>query len=923
MRAKELRPTAKWFFLALLVTLVAATSAWAAHEKVLHNFVALPHGAYPQANVVADAAGNLYGTTPNGGKFGYGTVFELTHGKNGKWDETVLYSFTGGSDGAIPVAGLVFDTAGNLYGTTATGGTVAQDCYYSYKESSCGVVFQLSPGAHGTWTETVLHSFAGYPNDGQTPVASLVLDSAGNLYGTTQNGGAYDQGEVFELTRTSSGTWTEKILYDFAGAADGGNPLASLIFDSAGNLYGTTEYGGDINCNPEENNTTCGTVFELTPNGNATWSETVLHTFTYVDGAYPMSNLVFDSAGNLYGTAPQGPGFACYYGGCGIVFRLTPSSGGTWTETMIYNFEGGPDGVEPVAGLVLDDAGNLYGTTQYGGSDSCSEGCGTVFELTPRSKGNWTEKVIHRFAVPAHGGNDGVQPVSGLFLDEAGILYGTAQSGGSLGGTCSLTEVSHGCGTVFKLMPASGQRWTTTLVYAFPHGSQGLGPKSGLLPDAAGNMYGATGAGGENNCLSDGGCGTVFELKPQSVGGWKHVVLHTFNGIDGAGLVSSLISDSSGNLYGATSNGGSSDCLGYYAPCGGTVFELSPTTHGWKETVLHAFHNKAGTRNGDGGSPQGGLVMDSAGSLYGTTAFGGSHSSICTNQQYIGCGTVYKLSPVGAGKWKEELLYTFQGGSDGDGPLGTLVFDEAGNLYGTTSGGGASGNGTVFKLAPNSGGKWSESILYSFRGSANGDGVGPLAGVIFDHDGDLFGTTFRGGSYAGSCTNSGCGVVFELSPNAGADWKETVIHRFRGTDGLDPQSALTLDSAGNLYGAALYTGTNYSLTSGTVFELSPSSKGWTEHVLHYFGKGFDGAGPDSPLIFDSAGNILGTTIAGGTDGSGTVFELSPGLDEQWADDLFTAPRHPSRFMPPYFKLNSTRDRNIVRSFPHSEGRYEK
>jgi hypothetical protein len=235
MRSKELRLRGKKAFIALLITLVATTSAWATHEKILHDFVDLPQGAYPQANLTADAAGNLYGTTSEGGKFGYGAIFELAHGRNGTWSQSVLYSFTGGADGSFPVAGLVFDNAGDLYGTTAYGGTSGQQCNEPVY-AGCGVVFELSPGTGGKWTENVLHRFAGYPNDGQSPFASLIFDDAGNLYGTTEGGGVYNRydggGTVFELTPRSDGTWTEKTLYSFTGGADGATPKANLIFDS-------------------------------------------------------------------------------------------------------------------------------------------------------------------------------------------------------------------------------------------------------------------------------------------------------------------------------------------------------------------------------------------------------------------------------------------------------------------------------------------------------------------------------------------------------------------------------------------------------------------------------------------------------------------------------------------------------------------
>lgn len=869
MRSTVLCSSASKALIALLVTLVATTYAWADHEKVLHNFVNLPHGAYPQANLIADGGGNLYGTTPNGGRFGYGTVFELTPGENGKWQQKVLYGFSGGTDGASPVAGLVFDAAGNLYGTAAAGGTRGQNCYYSYNES-CGVVFKLSLGAHGTWAESVLYSFAGYPTDGQNPVAGLAFDGSGNLYGTTESGGTYNEGTVFELTPGSNGTWTEKILYTFTGGTDGGTPLDSVILDSARNLYGTSEYGGDPNCNPDDNITSCGTVFELINNGNGTWTEAVLHTFRLNDGAYPSANLVFDAAGNLYGTTLDSPGFACDDGGCGIAFRLTHNSDGTWTERIIYNFEGGPDGAQPGVGLIIDGAGNLYGTTPYGGSDSCSEGCGTVFELTQKSKDNWIEKVIHHFSLPAHGENDGIQPMASVVLDQAGNLYGTARIGGDQ--SCDNVSFIGGCGTVFKLSPASGGNWTPSLLYTFTTSPFGSGPAAGVVPDSAGNLYGTTESGGIGNY------GVAFELKKQPGGAWKEVILHSFVGDrDGAHPGAGLVSDSAGNLYGTTTNGGTRyfQCNGYES-CGGTVFELSPDADGWKESVLYRF----GENSNKGLTiPMAGLVLDSTGNLYGTTSELG-----ITNCGSYGCGTVYKLSPSETGEWRIEFLYRFRGGTDGWDPVSPLVLDQAGSMYGTTCEGGANGEGTVFKLTQTLGGRWAETVLYSFQGPKNGDGSCPFAGVVFDRDGNLYGTTFEGGS--SKCYNGGCGIVFRLSPSGLSLWKETVLHTFLGGfDGSNPESSLTFDQEGNLYGTAPDDGPYYG--GGAVFKLSRGSDGtWRFDVLRHFKnaakKGFC---PVGPLIFDAAGDIYGAASCGGTDGGGAVFELLPDSDGQWVDDL--------------------------------------
>jgi uncharacterized repeat protein (TIGR03803 family) len=239
-------------------------------------------------------------------------------------------------------------------------------------------------------------------------------------------------------------------------------------------------------------------------------------------------------------------------------------------------------------------------------------------------------------------------------------------------------------------------------------------------------------------------------------------------------------------------------------------------------------------------------------------------------------GNLETLSKNDAAALLSNSLHVFRGGSDGSNPYSTLVFDGAGSLYGTACGGGTSGHGIVFKLSPDSNGKWTESVLYSFRGGTS-DGNCPLAGVIFDREGNLYGTTFEGGSTNCEAFGDGCGVVFELSPTEKEPWKETVLLMFQGTDGSNPESTLTSDSAGNLHGCAAPRVGNF-LSGGVVFELSPGSRGWIEHVLHRFGTGYDGSGPGGTLILDAEGNIYGATVFGGTDGSGTIYKLSPELD---------------------------------------------
>jgi uncharacterized repeat protein (TIGR03803 family) len=297
--------------------------------------------------------------------------------------------FTGGSDGGVPYAGLIFDAGGNLYGTTSGGGS-----------STYGVVFELSPPSGGSspWNETVLYAFTGV-DDGESPLASLIFDSKGNLYGIAF-GGKAGYGVAFELTPPSggSGPWNEAVLYTFHSRSDGAYPYAGLIFDSKGNLYGTTSNGGDTSGSNCKATRGCGVVFELSPptGGSGMWTETTPYSFTGgSDGGYPDAGLIFDSKGNLYGTTGQGgnlSGSNCSgSSGCGVVFELSPPTGGTgsWTESVLYTFNGGGDGADPSAGLIFDAKGNFYGTAYSGGDMSGSNcsgtgGCGVVFELSPR-----------------------------------------------------------------------------------------------------------------------------------------------------------------------------------------------------------------------------------------------------------------------------------------------------------------------------------------------------------------------------------------------------------------------------------------------------------------------------------------------------------------------------------------------------------
>jgi uncharacterized repeat protein (TIGR03803 family) len=419
VRALLLALTALWTFCAMTRVASAASS-----EQVIHSFN-YNDGTHPYAGLVMDSSGNLYGTTNSDGIYGGGTVFQLIPNGNGQWGEQVLYNFcavSGCADGGLPTAAVVLDTAGNLYGTTSGGGN--SGCGHG-----CGTVFQLAPGSEGTWTETVLYTFSG-GRDGGVPVAGLVLDKAGNLYGTTSQGGSNTQfcggtgcGVAFKLKPGSSGTWTQTLLHTFCKGAeckDGAIPNG-LVADADGHLYGTTRNGG-----PDHS----GTAFRLTKGKNERWTAKALHNFGKgTDGATPAAGLVLDLAGNLYGTTSAGGAHAG-----GTVFKLIPTKNGrTWTEKILYAFcssSGCGDGILPEAALIFDATGNLYGTTYYGGT----YGSGTVFELTPGGKGGWTESVLY------NSGNG--NPDTGLIFDKSGNLYGTTSTGGN-----------YGLGSVFEITP--------------------------------------------------------------------------------------------------------------------------------------------------------------------------------------------------------------------------------------------------------------------------------------------------------------------------------------------------------------------------------------------------------------------------------------------------------------------------------------
>jgi uncharacterized repeat protein (TIGR03803 family) len=407
----------------------------------LYSFDDLKDGSFPEAGLVVAASGALYGTTSSSGS-GWGSVFQLVS-RSGTWTETTIYSFTGGGDGSNPIADLAIGKNNILYGTTYGGGA------YGY-----GTVFQVSPVAGGGWSQKVLYSFAGSGagGDGAYPAAGVkVVASSGILYGTTYSGGTAGLGTAFALTPSVAG-WSERVIYNFQGGADGANPLADLTVGNSGQLFGTTSQGGSVT-NSSGTFVNGGTVFELT-NSEGVWTENQLYTFTGgSDGGFPESALIQAPSGVLYGsTFWGGTPAACAVGeyaqGCGTVYQLTPRTGGgtPWTETVLHTFTShSPDGAHPYRNMALNGTGILFGATFSGGAnvDVCYSdsynGCGTVFELKPPSTpgGAWTKSNLMALSGSPGGGTP-----NGVILSK-GSLYGTTIVGGTAGGY----------GTVFLLVP--------------------------------------------------------------------------------------------------------------------------------------------------------------------------------------------------------------------------------------------------------------------------------------------------------------------------------------------------------------------------------------------------------------------------------------------------------------------------------------
>jgi len=858
----------------------------AAQEITLYSFKGSnsSDGSGPECNLIFDAAGNLYGTTSSGGAAGApfdtnGTAFELVAGTGGTWTEKVLYSFGSATgDGIQSLSGLVFDASGNLYGTTNLGGAY-----------SGGTVYELSPGTGGTWTEKVLYSFGATSADGTEPRrGSLIFDSKGNLYGTTllgggntvsNGGGVETAGTVFELSPGTGGVWTEKVLYSFGvTATDAANPVDGLVFDAAGNLYGTTKYGGASND---------GTAFELSPGSEGTWTENVIHSFADngTDGSIPESGLTFDNQGNLYGTT-YGGGINPYSGGLGAVFELSPAGGGNWSEQVIYSFNSAVGvGDYPLGGVIFDAAGNLYGTASSG-----LYAYGQVYELSPTASG-WKETTLYKFGAAP----DGYAPYNGLVFDTQGNLYGTDSTGGAEAADFGLG------GTVYEI---------PSVTTASPTFSPGTGAYPGTqmvkimdaTPDAAiyysinggpGTLYSTQIEVSESETIQ--AYATTATLPQSQVATASYQI-----GTTAAAPVFSIPAGTYTVAQSLTLTDVAPDATIYYTTTG-----LPPTTSSTKYTgpiavssteTIEAFAVAAGYANSSVVSaaytitpftlPTEDVIYDflppadQGASQPQSSLITDAAGNLYGTTQAAGAngyGSVFELMPpAGGGQWTQKILYSFTGTPDGQAPLAGLIFDTKGNLYGTTSAGGTWDSGTVFELAPATSGPWTETIIHHFDYLTN-DGTTPMAGLIFDSSGNLYGTTSGGGAYSSNNANPG-GTVFELTPGTGGVWTENILHSFdylNQSDGYYPLAGVVFDTHGNLYGTTSDGGAGQdSEGGGTVFELTPAGGGnWTETVMHDFGGCAefctDGFLPKSTPVIDAAGNVYGTTSTGGPNDFGT------------------------------------------------------
>jgi uncharacterized repeat protein (TIGR03803 family) len=751
----------------MVVMIVALTTAapGGITKSILHNFPS--RSVNPFGQIARDAAGNIYGAA-GGGRFAAGVIFKLDSAGNLSLLHTFMGgpdSFTGGSDGdgGYPYGGVIVDGAGNIYGTTAYGGS------YGY-----GIVFKIDATGH----YSILHSFAGGA-DGETPFQGVTPAADGSIYGTTNYGGINKRGVIYKID--ASGNYTV-LSNNPVGYPDG-----PVILDGAGNIYGT---GGS-------------SVFKLDPSGNVVYSYLFSSPFVSYFGLN--GGLALDSAGNVYGTTAYGgaPIGAYRNNGDGIAFKVSPSG----QETDIYYFASQKN---PSAGVLLDAAGNMYGTTAAGGG----YGHGVVFKID--TAGN--ETVLYEFL-------SGVPPVKSpppfqlpgmLVLSPSGppnvnsVLIRDAS--GNFYGTFTVSPLPKPGGIIYKL-DTSNQY---SVLHQFVYSPDGYDARPKVALDSSGNIYGTTAGGGPQDA------GTVYKIDATGV---ETVAYRFRGGTDGSYPFSGVIVDSAANVYGTV--------LETEPHGNGQLYKVSPAG---KKTVV----SEAGIL------PYGDLVRDASGNFYFTSYEGWTNN----------CGAVFKLDTAGKRTFLHQFTGSFNRGDDGCGPFAGVTLDAAGNVYGTTIGGsgGTANSVTVYKI--DASGNYSK--LYVFTPEWATPSV-----VVVDAAGNLYGTTANGGTY-----NSG--VVYKMDSTG----HEMTLYNFTGAaDGAGPATTLVMDSSGNFYGTTSVGGDLSGCSGrgcGVVFKLDAAGN---ETVLYTFTGGADGAIPGS-IILDSSGNLYGTTTLGGTQGGGTVFKLT-------------------------------------------------
>ncbi len=731
-----------------------------AGASTITTLASFPAYTSPNGGLVVDAAGDLFGTTQYGGSDYDGTVFELAAGAS---TVTTLWSFDGNADGGNPAGGLLIDAAGDLFGTTQAGGS-------DYN----GTVFELAAGAS---TVTTLASFGQTPNESSpNPVGSLVADAAGDLFGVEQQGNNYE-GAVFEL---AAGASTVTTLVNFVGP-NGDSPQAGLVADAAGDLFGTTYAGGTGNGTVFQE----GTVFRVSFVTSLTTTEeapvTPFAGVTLGDANSGATDVLTISLGGAGGTLS-----AAGLSGGGETYTLsgTAASVTSALDAATFTPASGLPGASHTTTFTLSDQSSAYASATTISGFSVTD----LPAAAPTIAGALALTTLYAF----QGNGDGYEPMAGLLADAAGDLFGTTEY------------------TVFEL--AAGATSPTTL--ASFSGYDGL---NALTEDARGNLFGTS----PFNVTSY--AGTVFEL---AAGAASVTTLATFDGTNGFRPTGALIADAAGDLFGTTAGGGSD----------GTVFELAAGTG--SITTLVTFSG------GNGADPAGGLVADSAGDLFGTTFSGGSADD----------GTVFE---VAAGTHSATTLATFTG-ANGANPAAGLILDAAGDLFGTTEDGGSAGQGTVFEIAA---GSSSITTLAAFAGS---NGANPVAGLTLDAAGDLFGTTTEGGA-------ADDGTAFELLRGATSI---TVLATFTGSNGADPVTGLTANAAGDLFGTTVTDSIN---GAGTLFELAPPSTSTTSEapVTPFAGVaiGDPNSGATETLTITLSG--AGGTLSGaGLSGGGGTYTLS-------------------------------------------------